>query len=320
MKIKSYGSPQGLVIVLFPYVPTEGGLSRANTLVLQQIALLQVSTGVTLRENNLKEIEGGNILESQGMLVGSRKSLLASPELLDVGLCVSGWGWGWGWRWRWRWVHFLCGSVRVGMGMEMGMEIVHELIERFDGHLKAEQYYSVIANMRGNSPEQGPTICNVYNRSPQAEGAKQHFYAATICVRKKQLYGAVKALQKLGGSGVLVQPMTYIFDEEPARWTKLLTTLGLDPARYNGNGNGNDNYIDVLRHGVPAFPAFFWLVSVPVCSSWPSCLNRGSRYVTSLGEKGSNATPEGMGAANLRRYCLQCRIQHAARNALGRVA
>ncbi|GIL76704.1 hypothetical protein Vretimale_8824 [Volvox reticuliferus] len=172
----------------------------------------EVSTGVTLRENNLKEIEGGNILESQGILVANRKSLLERPELL---------------------------------------EIVHELIERFDGHLKAAQYYSVIANMRGESPEQvadlllqapglqglqGPTICNVYNRTPEATNAEHHFYAATICVRKKQLYSAVKALQKLGGSGVLVQPMTYIFDEEPERWTKLLISLGLDPAKSNGNG------------------------------------------------------------------------------------
>ena len=32
---------------------------------------------------------------------------------------------------------------------------------------------------------------------------------------------------QLGGSGVLVQPMTYIFDEEPVRWTQLLARLGL---------------------------------------------------------------------------------------------
>jgi len=30
---------------------------------------------------------------------------------------------------------------------------VHELIERFDAHLTAEQYFSVIANMKGTSPE-----------------------------------------------------------------------------------------------------------------------------------------------------------------------
>jgi hypothetical protein len=31
---------------------------------------------------------------------------------------------------------------------------------------------------------------------------------------------------QLGGSGVLVQPMTYIFDEEPLRWQRLLEGLG----------------------------------------------------------------------------------------------
>lgn len=34
---------------------------------------------------------------------------------------------------------------------------------------------------------------------------------------------------QVGGSGVLVQPMTYIFDEEPARWRQLLDNLGVDP-------------------------------------------------------------------------------------------
>ncbi len=35
---------------------------------------------------------------------------------------------------------------------------------------------------------------------------------------------------QLGGSGVLVQPMTYIFDEEPVRWRQLLDMLGLKDA------------------------------------------------------------------------------------------
>ena len=40
-------------------------------------------------------------------------------------------------------------------------QVVHELIERLDAHLKAEQFYSVIVNMRGNSPEEVATLlCN----------------------------------------------------------------------------------------------------------------------------------------------------------------
>ena len=44
----------------------------------------QVSTGVTLRENNLKQIEGGRIMDSQGVLVGSRRALRERPGLLEV--------------------------------------------------------------------------------------------------------------------------------------------------------------------------------------------------------------------------------------------
>lgn len=42
---------------------------------------------MTLRENNLKEIKGGNIMESQGILVANRQSLLDRPGLLQVGDC-----------------------------------------------------------------------------------------------------------------------------------------------------------------------------------------------------------------------------------------
>ena len=45
---------------------------------------LQVSTGVTLRENNLKEIEGGKILESQGVLVANRRALKRDARLMKV--------------------------------------------------------------------------------------------------------------------------------------------------------------------------------------------------------------------------------------------
>ncbi len=61
---------------------------------LQPLPLCQVSTGVTLRENNLREIEGGNILESQGILVANRRSLLERPQLLEVraAAAVPCWG------------------------------------------------------------------------------------------------------------------------------------------------------------------------------------------------------------------------------------
>jgi ATP phosphoribosyltransferase len=176
----------------------DGALEAAPAMGCADIILDLVSTGVTLRENNLKELEGGKIMESQGVLVVNRTSLLNRPGML---------------------------------------ELVHELIERLEAHLVAQTFYSVITNMTGNSAEdvagrlidaglgglQGPTVSSVYPGN-NASG----FYAAIICVPKKELYPAVKKLRKLGGSGVLVQPMTYIFDEEPARWVKLTKELGLN--------------------------------------------------------------------------------------------
>jgi len=183
----------------------DGALEAAPAMGSADIILDLVSTGVTLRENNLREIEGGKIMESQGVLVASRSALLGRPELLP-----------------------LC----------------RELIERLEAHLVAENYYSVIANMRGETAEevaskllqsellkglQGPTVSPVYTADTSSPfGAKVGLYAAVACIHKKKLYPAVKEFRRLGGSGVLVQPMTYVFDEEPVRWTQLLQILGID--------------------------------------------------------------------------------------------
>lgn len=182
----------------------DGALEAAPAMGCADIILDLVSTGVTLKENNLREIEGGRIMDSQGVLVANRRSLTERPAQL--------------------------------------LPIVHELLERLDAHLKAEDFYSVIANMRGNSPEevaallmaqpglqglQGPTISPVYGPADGGAAVTHGFYACVICVKKKNLYPSVKAIQKIGGSGVLVQPMTYIFDEEPLRWQRLLENLGI---------------------------------------------------------------------------------------------
>jgi ATP phosphoribosyltransferase len=43
----------------------------------------------------------------------------------------------------------------------------------------------------------------------------------TIVVHKDRLIPAVKSLRAAGGSGVIVWPVTYIFEEEPERARRL---------------------------------------------------------------------------------------------------
>ena len=77
------------------------------------------------------------VVQSEGVLVGNRQSLLQRPGLLPM---------------------------------------LHELLERLEAHLTANSYYSVVCNMRGGEPEQiaadmraagvgglqGPTLSKVH--------------------------------------------------------------------------------------------------------------------------------------------------------------
>ena len=53
----------------------------------------------------------------------------------------------------------------------------------------------------------------------------QAWYAVNIVVHKDQLMQTITELRTIGGSGVVVTPVTYIFEEEPPRYTKLLQVL-----------------------------------------------------------------------------------------------
>jgi ATP phosphoribosyltransferase len=53
----------------------------------------------------------------------------------------------------------------------------------------------------------------------------QAWYDVNIVVRKDRLMSTINELRAIGGSGVVVTPVTYIFEEEPPRYTKLLQVL-----------------------------------------------------------------------------------------------
>jgi ATP phosphoribosyltransferase len=88
--------------------------------------------------------------------------------------------------------------------------------------------------MRGDSPEsiarsmftqkvigglQGPTFSPVITRQGE------QWYAAHLVVQKDQLGQAIAELRSIGGSGVVVAPVTYIFEEEPEEYRAMLEAL-----------------------------------------------------------------------------------------------
>jgi ATP phosphoribosyltransferase len=180
----------------FKLVDAEGALEVAPAIGYADMICDLVSTGQTLHDNRLRPLEGGVVLRSQAALIANRAALQARPKVLDV--------------------------ARL-------------LLEYVEAHLRAEDHLAVFANMRGESPRsiaermfgletlgglQGPTISPVVVR-----GEDSSWYAVHIVVRRDCLFDAVVDLRSIGGSGVVVTPVSYIFEEEPDRCQAMLAAL-----------------------------------------------------------------------------------------------
>jgi ATP phosphoribosyltransferase len=173
----------------------EGTLEIAPTIGYADLIVDLVSTGTTLRDNRLKTLGDGLVLQSQACLIANKKRLNTSPQALII---------------------------------------AKQLLEFIVAHLRALENVSIFANIRGDSAEsiagrmftrsvigglQGPTLSPVITR----QGDK--WFATNLIVRKDQLVQAIAELRQVGGSGVVVTPVTYIFEEEPLEITNMLAAL-----------------------------------------------------------------------------------------------
>jgi ATP phosphoribosyltransferase len=176
-------------------VHAEGTLEIVPTIGFADLIVDLVSTGTTLRDNRLKALEDGLILESEACLIANRRALKDRPETLAM---------------------------------------ARQLLEFLVAYLRAAENVSIFANMRGDSPHgvaqsmfsqqvigglQGPTISPVITR----DGSE--WYAVHLVVRKDSLAQAIAELRQIGGSGVVVAPLTYIFEEEPEAYRQMLEML-----------------------------------------------------------------------------------------------
>jgi ATP phosphoribosyltransferase len=177
-------------------ISAEGTLETAPTIGYADIISDLVSSGQTLQDNRLRALPDGLIQASQTALIANRKTLQTNSEAL---------------------------------------EMARRLLEYIEAHLRAKENLLVIANMRGESPEaiaqklftqtsvgglQGPTISPIITRE-----SNQNWHSITIVVRRDHLTQAIGEIRSIGGSGIIVSPVTYIFEEEPPRYTAMLAAL-----------------------------------------------------------------------------------------------
>ncbi len=180
----------------FELVYAEGTLEVAPTIGYADCIVDLVSSGQTLQDNRLRALEGGVVLRSQAALIANRAALSRRAEVLSI---------------------------------------ARTLLEFTEAHLRAQDHLMIVANMRGESPQviasrmlgervlgglQGPTIAPVI----VADG-NPNWYAVQIVVRRDALIEAIAELRAIGGSGVVVTPVTYIFEEEPDRYRAMMAAV-----------------------------------------------------------------------------------------------
>jgi ATP phosphoribosyltransferase len=179
-------------ITYFSLVEVSGALEAAPSLDTADVICDLTSSGVTLRENRLKTIAGGTVLESQACLIGNRRTLLADPAKLEA---------------------------------------TRDLLELIEANLRARQHVSLTANIRGESADavarrvtasgdvaglRGPTVTRVYPKDPSSF-ADADWFAVTVVVHERLLLRAVEALRRAGASDVTAAQVRYVFEHRS--WT-----------------------------------------------------------------------------------------------------
>jgi ATP phosphoribosyltransferase len=179
-------------ISYFDLVEVSGAIEAAPALETADIICDLTSSGVTLRENRLKTVTGGTVVESQACMIGNRRTLLADPERLEA---------------------------------------TRALLELVDAYLRSRQQVSITANIRGESPEavarrvlasggalglRGPTIARVFPKE-SVDGHDGDWFALTVVIAEDALLPAVEALRRAGASEVSATQVRYVFEHRS--WT-----------------------------------------------------------------------------------------------------
>ena len=184
----------------FTLVPASGAIEAAPAAGYADLIADLAATGATLRENQLKTLDEGTILTSQACLIANPVLLAASGEALAL---------------------------------------ARSIVELMDGHLRAEPYYRVTANVRASSADEvsstvlarpdlaglrGPTVARVYNVE------EEDWYNGSLLIQKGRLLEAVDHLRDCGAIDVAASQLSYLFDGHSEAYK---TIFGEDAATKN---------------------------------------------------------------------------------------
>ena len=168
----------------FSLVQSSGTLEVAPAMGFADIIADITSSGTTMRENHLKTIQGGTIIESEACLIGNKSSITEDSQKLAL---------------------------------------ANRFTEIIQAHMNAEEYFLVTANIQSKGADElsrdilkrsvveglvGPTISKVYSRD------SLDWYAVTIVVDRNKLMDSVRNLREMGAASMTVTKPNYVFESE----------------------------------------------------------------------------------------------------------
>jgi ATP phosphoribosyltransferase len=189
-----------LGIHYFTLVKAEGAIEAAPTIGYADIIVDLTQTGTTLRENHLKMLSDGVIVESEACLIGNRTALRESPRRL---------------------------------------ELVGTLLEYLDASLIGKQYQQITVNIQGQNADEvarkvaqnpitqgllGPNISPIFGAKTGVEDDGQ-WHTVTTTVHRNDLLKAVQYLREIGGQQVAVSEIRYVFLDRSPTFKRLIDQL-----------------------------------------------------------------------------------------------
>ena len=176
-------------------VSVSGALEAAPIMGYADIIADITATGTTLRENGLRILVDGTVIESQAVIVGNGRALAKDPEKLAL---------------------------------------VRQLLEKIEASLRAQRYQRVTGDIKGESEDEvarqvmsrrdlaglnGPTISAVHT------GKRNSWFTVQVLVRKSDLSEVVSHFRGLGGIGIAANDVQYVYRDRCVSYDRLLENL-----------------------------------------------------------------------------------------------
>ncbi len=181
----------------FELITAHGALEAAPSLGYADVIADLSETGVTLRDNHLRVIEGGVVLKAQACLIGNVTTIGESPNRLEQ---------------------------------------ARKIIELCEAKLAARRFRIVTANVSGESQdavadhiignldvagERGPTVSPVFPKDPRAG----NWFSVSVIVPEDRMLAAVDHLRQAGSTGITVSSPDYMFANQSESFAKLCAAV-----------------------------------------------------------------------------------------------